>query len=306
MSEFKGTYLGFSYGTQEDGETPMHSSDLGIVRTSDGSRFNENLLPTIQDKTVQVPGGDGMYYFGSYYTQRQFSIPFAFDNLTDTQVRQLRAHFGDKKIHDLTFDEAPYKTYRAKVTGTAQIKHIVFDEGEGEKKGRIYKGEGTIQFTCYEPYAICRKKWLSEYGDSNKSEWKITSGLKESSSDYYDTFSGGGAPLYNPGDFEANFLLKIPLTVTLSGIKVTQDNVDVGQLNWSSFVPKPDDSYVVVNSKLNVIEGYDENNIKTGNIYNEHITSGAFFTIPKGESTLVLVNPGGSGTPSIEYNYYYI
>jgi hypothetical protein len=76
MSDFKGNFLGFTYNN-------LHSSTLGIVRTSDGSRFNENLLPTMQDKTVQVPGGDGTYYFGSYYTQRQFSVSFAFDGLTD-------------------------------------------------------------------------------------------------------------------------------------------------------------------------------------------------------------------------------
>ena len=54
-------YIGFIFNGK-------HSSEFGIVRTSDGSRFNENLLPTIQDKTVQVPGGDGTYFFGSYYT----------------------------------------------------------------------------------------------------------------------------------------------------------------------------------------------------------------------------------------------
>ena len=43
-------FVGFTYNN-------VHSSSLGIVRTSDGSRFNENLLPTIQDKTVQVPIG---------------------------------------------------------------------------------------------------------------------------------------------------------------------------------------------------------------------------------------------------------
>jgi hypothetical protein len=32
---------------------------------------------------VQIPGGDGTYYFGSYYTQKQFDIPFAFDALTE-------------------------------------------------------------------------------------------------------------------------------------------------------------------------------------------------------------------------------
>ena len=140
--DFRGDYMGFTYnGT--------HSSDLGIVRTSDGSRFNENLLPTMQDKTVQIPGGDGTYYFGSYYTQKPFSIPFAFDGLTEEEFQNLKCHFGDKKVHDLIFDEKPDKIYRAKVTGTATIKHIPFDE-DGTT---VYKGEGTIQFTCYEPFA---------------------------------------------------------------------------------------------------------------------------------------------------------
>jgi predicted phage tail component-like protein len=117
---FMGDYLGFTYnGT--------HSSTLGIVRVSDGSRFNENLLPTTQDKTVQIPGRDGMYFFGSYYTQRQISVPFAFDEMTEKQFCELRRVFGDKKIHNLVFDETPYKTYHAKVTGTAQIKYLVFD-----------------------------------------------------------------------------------------------------------------------------------------------------------------------------------
>jgi hypothetical protein len=53
----------------------------------------------------------------------------------------LRARFGDKGIHDLIFDERPYKVYRAKVTGTATLKYICFAEG---KNNRLYKGEGTI------------------------------------------------------------------------------------------------------------------------------------------------------------------
>jgi hypothetical protein len=58
----------------------------------------------------------------------------------------------------LVFDERPYKIYRAKVTGSATMKHIPFAEGE---TNRLYKGEGTIQFTCYDPFARCDKKWLS-------------------------------------------------------------------------------------------------------------------------------------------------
>ena len=70
MSVLDGDFIGFSF----DG---VHSSDLGVLRVSDGSRYNEYLLPTSQDVTVQVPGGDGTYYFGSYYTSRPFSISIA-------------------------------------------------------------------------------------------------------------------------------------------------------------------------------------------------------------------------------------
>ena len=146
-------YIGFTFNG-------VHSSELGIKRTSEGSRFNENLLPTIQDKTVQVPGGDGMYYFGSYYTQRQFNISYAFDSLTEQQLSRIKAVFGDKKPHHLIFDEAPYKVYLAKVTGSASIKHIPFAEGT---TNRIYKGEGSIQFTAYEPFARSAYKYLDQY-----------------------------------------------------------------------------------------------------------------------------------------------
>jgi len=41
MSDIKyGDYIGFTFNN-------VHSSELGILRTSDGSRFNENLLPTM-------------------------------------------------------------------------------------------------------------------------------------------------------------------------------------------------------------------------------------------------------------------
>ena len=146
-------YIGFTFNG-------VHSSELGIKRTSEGSRFNESLLPTIQDKAIQIPGGDGMYYFGSYYTQRQFNISYAFDSLTEQQLSRIKAVFGDKKLHRLIFDEAPYKVYLAKVTGSASIKHIPFAEGA---TNRVYKGEGSIQFTAYEPFARSVYKYLDQY-----------------------------------------------------------------------------------------------------------------------------------------------
>jgi hypothetical protein len=61
--------------------------------------------------------------------------------LTEEQIAEIKRVFGDKKIHDLIFDERPYKTWKAKVTGSATMKHIPFAEGE---TNRTYKGEGTI------------------------------------------------------------------------------------------------------------------------------------------------------------------
>lgn len=299
MSVLRGDYIGFTYNGK-------HSSDLGIVRTSNGSRFDENLLPTMQDKTAQVPGGDGTYYFGSYYTQRQFSVSFAFDSLTEEQVAQLKSHFGDKKIHDLIFDERPYKTWKAKVTGSATLKYIPFAEGE---TNRVYKGEGTIQFTCYQPYAVCDKKWLEEYTDSNKKEWAVASGLKNVQGNY-DTLQGAKSiKLWNPGDLEAHFLLKVNFDLT-GKIAAGQINIDENSdrlLKWNEIAAFADDSYIKFNTKLNLIEGYRANGIKSGNIYNHAIQEGAFFTIPQGETTLIITDAGAQvdAIKPIEYNYYY-
>lgn len=299
MSVLRGDYIGFTYNGK-------HSSDLGIVRTSNGSRFDESLLPTMQDKTAQVPGGDGTYYFGSYYTSRQFSVSFAFDNLTEEQIAQLKSHFGDKKIHDLIFDERPYKTWRAKVTGSATLKYVPFAESE---TNRIYKGEGTIQFTCYQPYAICEKKWLDQYTDSNKNEWALASGLKSTQGNYDILQGANSIKLWNPGDLEAHFLLKMNFDssgkIAAGQININEDSSRL--LRWNEIAAFNNDSYIKFNTKLNLIEGYRVDGTKSGNIYNHAIKEGAFFTIPQGETTLIITDAGArvDVTVPIEYNYYY-
>ena len=136
-------FIGFTYNGK-------HSiNDYKIYRTSNGSRYDDNLVPPINDKTADVPGGDGQYFFDTNYKNRQFSISIAFDSLTEEKYREMRSWLDGKEIHDLIFDEAPYKVYSAKVTGTPQLKTLCFDQ-DGH---RVYKGEGTIQFTCYYPYA---------------------------------------------------------------------------------------------------------------------------------------------------------
>ena len=188
----KGDFLGFSF----DG---IHSSRLGITRVSEGDRYNESLVPEIEDKIVPVPGENGSYFFGSLYRTKPITIQLAFDSLTESQFRQLRKLLAIKKPCKLIFDERPYKVYTAKISAPPQLNYICFDEeqyfwedhSELENNGgyipksidhklytgrtqRIYKGEGTIEFECIYPYAVDQFKILDYYGNFDfKPTWGI-------------------------------------------------------------------------------------------------------------------------------------
>lgn len=184
----KGDFLGFSF----DG---IHSSRLGITRVSEGDRYNEPLTPEMEDKIIPVPGKDGSYFFGSLYRNKIITVQIAFDFLNESQFRQLRKILAIKKPCQLIFDERPYKVYSAKISSPPQLNYICFDEpkkiivgpengirrvnrGTEEedweqiypyeytgKQERIYKGEGTIEFTCTQPFATDQFKVLDLYGD---------------------------------------------------------------------------------------------------------------------------------------------
>ena len=270
----KGDFIGFSFNEHR-------SESLGIVRVSDGSRYNEDLVPTTQDKTVQVPGGDGFYYFGSDYTQRQFSINIAFDELTEKQFRELQQVFGTKELGKLVFDERPYKYYMVK-SSKPQLKYICF----GKEGDRIYKGEGTLNFTAYYPYAKSVHKFLDEYSDKNKDEWKEASGMrpsKQTTEFTYDTFDENDTVrVYNAGDLEADFILKFNGAPSDAvNIELSQQDVSDKKafLNLKKFGLKNADTGFQINTKTNLIEGFNAEGL-TGTLYNENITQGDFFKIP--------------------------
>ena len=91
-----------------------------------------------------------------------------------------------------------------KTTGLPQLKYICFDEG-GE---RIYKGEGTLNFIAYFPFAKSVHKFLSEYPDldyPNKDEWDAFTNMKSTKGLYDGT--GATINLFNAGQLETRFLL---------------------------------------------------------------------------------------------------
>lgn len=321
MSVIKGDFLGFTF----DG---IHSSELGVFRVSDGSRYSENLLPTIQDKTTQIPGNDGTYFQGTFYTQKQINFSIAFDNLSESQLRRLKVIFGDKNIHDLIFDEIPYKIYRVKTIGTPNLKYVCFDKQDtyiyrdGEEDffinskedlygisprattGRVYKGEGQLNFVAYTPYAKSRFKYIDQYTLKNIPAWgsmdtegannvyfnlydwidssrMVKSGVRKKingQSYTLDEVTKSGVLVYNAGDLPTDFILKFYFTGMLPKCTIGDSNNEYLRLyNFELF---EGDSGIQINSKLNLIEGIDENGEVTGTIYNKYITNGDFFKIP--------------------------
>ena len=175
-------FIAFSFNGKHSYE------DFGIYRVIDGDRYNIELSPEINDKTAELTGSDGMILFGTNNKTRVFNVNFAFDNLTETKLKELRQWLNCKGVYDLWFAEYPYKVYSAKVTGQPNIKYIPFDGNDSNNNETIYKGEGTVQFTCYYPYAhtpdyvgatgTASGKAANSYNDfPNKANWIKASGI---------------------------------------------------------------------------------------------------------------------------------
>lgn len=297
-------FIGFTF----DG---VHSSDLGILRVSSGSRFSEDLLPSFTDQTLTNPGSEETYYFGTTYTQRVISIDIAYDNMTELHKRKLTQLLGQKKLSKLIFDEHPYKYYLCKPSAAPNLTYVPFG-GDGED--RIYKGEGKLTFLVTYPFARSVHKDFDLYVEPDflsKEEWRVASGLlafSELGTTNIDDTSDTPVKVYNPGDIPAPFNLYflfggsalIPaLTISLAGRALV-----VG-----SITKKSSDVGVRINSKTHMIEGFTgtvENPILSGYLYNEHIISGEFFKIPVTETgTLMDLNITGPSAEKIEYDYLY-
>ena len=402
----RGDFTGFTF----DG---IHSSQLNIVRVSEGDRYEENLFSDIEDKVIEMPGNDGSYYYGSDYQPRSISISIAFDSMTEVQFRKVRKLFSTKKICELIFDERPYKVYQAKVENPIELSYVCFDEREktvdsprpgierdrendtyqevgfvdtitvpanttvtyrlhdvpidntlqvdgmdytiengvltfvneteagknviisyltmiletpawkevtpwkySNNKERIYKGEGTIEFICYFPYAKSLYNVLDYYTTkanpsfdaSQVREWAKSSGIlsaAERSSLLLDTpietdVNGDRRTefyVYNPGDIDVGFYLYIPFKngqiVPTVGDRIVVA-ADTDTLVFDPITAKPSktpglrEDGIVINTVNHLIEGVQFDPItedydgrsktwqRTGNLYNEYIAGGYF------------------------------
>lgn len=142
------------------------SERLGLTVVSSSNYYDPNLLPAPTDVTIDVPGGPGQYYLGSYYKNREFKVSVAFDNVSEQQWRQMAQIFATDSLQDLVFNQNPYKTYKAKLKSKPEFKYVCFRDPETQK--RIYKGTGTLTFIAYHPYAFCYNKYVVRAADYYK------------------------------------------------------------------------------------------------------------------------------------------
>ena len=149
-------FRGFRFGK-------IHTSDLHLEVVSTSDRYEPRMLPAPTDTTVDVPGSDGQYYFGSIYKNREITCNLAFDNVSEQIYRKIRQLFATDKLQDLVFDEEPYKTWRAKIKSKPEFKSLCFTDKE--TKERVYKGTGKLVFICYYPYAFGFDKYIVRAAD---------------------------------------------------------------------------------------------------------------------------------------------
>ena len=351
-----GDFTDFRFGGE-------YSSELGITRVSSGDRYEESLHPDIEDITAEIPGLDGSYYFGTNFKPKNIEVKIAYDYLDEEQFRKLRRVFNPKDTKELIFDEEPYKRYIAKVESPIELSYVCFDEREKvvdsprdgvrrdrsdsdkeweqvepyrytEKIKRIYRGEGTINFICYFPFAKSAFKIIPT--GEEEEDWAVYSGILTADEyqgmDVYDPETET-INVYNGGDLNTGFRLYIPGApsegITLSYKRNENEDNNTASLVINPFTLEEGDAGILIDTNNCLIVGvkaqtievdgeeiqtgivYDQNgnaSYKTsGNLYNKYINSGYFFRLEPNEKTdnATLQISGGAEGIEIFYDYLY-
>ena len=294
---------GFKFGD-------YHSSQFGLIRVSNGSRYNEYLLPTLKNTTTDVSGMEGTLYFGTQKTTRSFQVDMAFDSLTEEDIRDIREWLTG--AHSLIFDERPYIQYMCILNSAPQLKYLTFEEN-GE---RIYKGELSVNFVSYLPYgySIDGKKFIDDFLDENFEEWSNASHLayknfyEGETLRTYDKFEGNNVYVYNGGDVEADYVLTCYFSEGATA-KISMNDVSY-EFSLRAKSANSTHLELSVNSKLQYARCRDvniANGVITGiSDYEIMLPSTEMFKIPVGQSLITCTNIDTSAPNTIDYKYRFL
>jgi hypothetical protein len=294
---------GFKFGD-------YHSSQFGLIRVSNGSRYNEYLLPTLKNTTTDVPGMEGTLYFGTQKTTRSFQVDMAFDSLTEEDIRDIREWLTG--THSLVFDERPYIQYMCILNSAPQLKYLTFEEN-GE---RIYKGELSVNFVSYLPYgySIDGKKFIDDFLDENFEEWSNASHLayknfyEGETLHTYDKFEGNNVYVYNGGDIEADYVLTCYFAEGVTA-KISMNDISY---KFSLRAKSANSTHLElsINSKLQYARCRDvniANGVITGiSDYEIILPSTEMFKIPVGQSLITCTNIDTSAPNVVDYKYRFL
>lgn len=294
---------GFKFGD-------YHTSQFGLIRVSNGSRYNEYLLPTLKNTTADVPSMEGTLYFGTQKTTRSFQIDMAFDSLTEEDIRDIREWLVGMK--PLIFDERPYIQYMCTLNSAPQLKYLTFEEN-GQ---RIYKGELSVSFVSYLPYgySVEGKKFIDDFIDENFDEWSNASHLtyrefyEGETKHTYDKFEGNNVYVYNGGDTDTDYVLTCYFTEGATA-KISMNDVSY-EFALRAKSAKSTHLELSINSKLQYARCRDvsiANEVVTGiSDYEIMIPSAEMFRLPVGQSLITCTNIDTTAPNSINYKYRFL
>lgn len=281
------SFTGFTFGD-------YHTSQFNILRTSDGSRYNDEILAQAKDTTLTVPGMDGSLYISSQRQPKVFNLKFAYDNLGEDDVADIREWFASTKEQKLIFDERPYCYYMGKVTGTPKLSYICFDHPT-DKARRVYKGEGQVTITCYYPYAKSREVDPNDYPDSAQWSMFYSSAAPSTSIDNIGQLS-----------MPIRIMFKQKDNATYGAIGLGGISQGYPAIYFQDLDPK---KVYVYDSELHLILSTDyvaNQNVSTywqqDNPDNGIVLAGDFFSVPCGQHAL---STDGVEILAVDYQYIY-
>lgn len=151
------------------------------------------MLPATRDRTAEIPGRNGAYWFDSDVGQRQFSLPCDFRDCTDAAAldvlikafaRVLVDVSGKPKALSLIFDDAPTITYTVRYSGG-----VPFD------RAWVGCSEFTLELVADDPFGYEAEQTTEETITTSGGTMIVTGTGTISTPARIEITNNGGAPI---------------------------------------------------------------------------------------------------------------
>ncbi|MBD1373747.1 phage tail family protein [Hazenella sp. IB182357] len=142
------------------------------------NNIKRDILPSIKDKLVQVPGRSGTYDFGIEESERQIDIDVTISASSPESLRQIVREIAtwlhSERVKQLIFSDEPDKIYYGRLSGNTDIDQL------------ISMGQTTLTFILPDPHAFGQTKQQQidgsgiEHTTDKQTEWQTgtLTGLK--------------------------------------------------------------------------------------------------------------------------------